>query len=86
MFAFAGQGQVYTRSTAIRDHWGVLQSTGDVLVSAGWKEARVPGPAKIEGQKLSGAGWSAELAPGYEAAPGRRRGDIIVRKRVAAPL
>jgi hypothetical protein len=81
VFSLGVAGNVYSQATSIRDKWGSLRATGDVLLSPDWKFARVPGPAKVDGRVLSGPGWSAELAQGYSAVPGQRPGDILIRKQ-----
>ena len=81
LFSLAEAGTVYSGSTTIRDAWGALKTTGDVLLSPDWKFARLPGPAKVEGRSISGPGWSAELADGYSAVTGTRAGDFVIRKR-----
>ncbi|MEO6225982.1 MAG: hypothetical protein ABIO80_09065 [Sphingomicrobium sp.] len=80
VFALGSAGNVYSQATNIRDHWGALTATGELLLSPDWKFARVPGPAKIEGRTITGPGWSAELAPGYAMVPGDRPGDFRIRK------
>lgn len=74
----AGQGSVY-RAATIRDSWGELKVTGDLLLSDDWSFARVAGPASREGDILSGPGWSILLKPGYELVAGEN-GSATVRK------
>ncbi|MEO7277660.1 MAG: hypothetical protein ABIW33_06525 [Sphingomicrobium sp.] len=80
VFALGDAGNVYSQATKIRDHWGALSATGELLLSPDWKFARAPGPARIDGRTVSGPGWSAELAPGYSMVPGDRPGDYRLRK------
>lgn len=80
LFALGDQGTVYRGATSIRDSWGELKATQNVLISTNWSFARVPGPATSDGQRISGPGWSASLAPGYELAAGNLPGKQVVRK------
>jgi hypothetical protein len=80
LFALGPAGTVYSGKTNVRDSWGSLTATGDVLLPSDWSYGRVPGPAKVEGQRISGPGWSADLSAGYSAVPAARPGDLIVRK------
>jgi hypothetical protein len=68
----------------IVDAWGVLTVT-----NGAWLErapaghlilARLPAPTDSS-RPLKGEGWSLELAPGWELAPGERAGDLVVRKK-----
>ena len=65
LFSLGAAGTVYSAATTVHDNWGILKATGDVLLSPQWAFARVPGPAVGSGNKLSGPGWTAQLAPGY---------------------
>jgi hypothetical protein len=67
------------------DAWGVLTVT-----NGAWLErtptghlllARLPAPSDLSTRPLKGDGWSLELAPGWELAPGERAGDLMVRKK-----
>lgn len=80
LFALDEEGTVYRGATSIRDSWGELKATENVLISPNWSFARVPGPATSDGQRISGPGWSAILAPGHELTAGNRPGEQVVRK------
>ena len=80
LFALGPAGTSYSRATTIRDNWGVLKVSGDVLVARDWSSARVPGPVHAAGQEISGRGWSATLGPGYRLSKGAREGDFLVAK------
>ncbi|MEO7634364.1 MAG: hypothetical protein ABIS38_01810 [Sphingomicrobium sp.] len=81
LFSLGDQGTVYGQATTVRDTWGVLKATGDILISSSWSYARVAGPAKIDGRIVSGPGWSAELTEAYAAVPGARAGDVVIKKK-----
>lgn len=80
LFALGDAGTAYSRATRIRDAWGIVTATGDLLISPNWSFARVAGPARAEGSRLSGPGWTAELAAGFKAVPGERPGDLVIKK------
>lgn len=80
LFSLGATGTVYSGNTNIRDNWGSLRATVEVLISPNWNYARLPGPAKIDGRTVSGPGWSAELAQDYSVVPGDRVGDLVIKK------
>jgi hypothetical protein len=81
LFSLGPTGTVYSEATRIRDNWGSLRAAGDVLLSADWSYARLPGPAKVNGRTVSGPGWSAELADRYTVVAGKRTGDFLIEKQ-----
>lgn len=80
LFSLGSEGTVYSREVKVSDGWGELQGSGDVLISPGWHFARVPGPATLSGNQLSGPGWTAIIRSGYRLAPGTRSGDSVLTK------
>jgi hypothetical protein len=44
-------------------------------------EVRVSVPADVNARPLTGDGWSLQLASGWEAGPGPRKGDYILKRR-----
>jgi hypothetical protein len=67
------------------DAWGVL-----TVSNGAWLErdatghlvrARVPAPADLSARPLKGDGWSLELKDGWEVVPGKRRGDVTIKKK-----
>lgn len=72
--SFAGHGSVY-QTVRIGDVWGRLDvKSGGALVDTRFKAISVPiASAPACGGRLSGAGWSAELKPGFavEASDGK---------------
>lgn len=59
-----GKGTVYPNITVI-DQWGVLRVTDGALMSPDWKKITVTNPTDMDGNKLSGKGWTLELNKGY---------------------
>lgn len=80
LFSLGSEGTVYSREFKVRDGWGELRGSGDVLISRSWDLARVPGPATVAGDRLSGPGWTATVRPGYSLVPGTRPGDAVLEK------
>jgi hypothetical protein len=80
LFSLGDAGTVYSRDTSVHGSWGVLRVSGDVLLAPDWSFARVAGPGEMNGQSLTGPGWSIELSPGYELVPGDRPGNFVVTK------
>lgn len=66
------------------DAWGVLTVTnGAWLERAATGElvrARVPAPTNLSARPLQGEGWSLELANGWDVSPGKRAGELTLRK------
>lgn len=70
-------GTVYG-TLRIVDRWGVLDvTTGGGLVRD-WAEAIVPAPTDANGTRVSGEGWTLELAAGWTMVPGARTGDFQI--------
>ncbi|MFT5474918.1 MAG: hypothetical protein ACI8Y8_000245 [Planctomycetota bacterium] len=59
----------------VSDAWGIANAPGGALVCADLR-MHLPAPFEVEGSKLSGTGWTLDLAPGWEIAPGPRDGDF----------
>lgn len=81
LFSLGEAGTVYSQAVSIRDVWGSLRATGDVLLSPDWTFARLPGPARIAGRTVTGPSWSAELAQGYLPVAGEKSGDLLIKKQ-----
>lgn len=58
------KGTVYPNINVI-DQWGVLHVTDGALMSPDWKKITVTNPTDMDGNKLSGKGWTLELNKGY---------------------
>lgn len=78
VFALAGEGSVYPALT-IRDAWGTLIVTGDALLASDWSNVRVGGPARRDGGRLAGPGWTLVLKPGW-ALDGLGREQRLVKR------
>lgn len=59
-----GKGTLYPNINVI-DQWGVLHVTDGALMSSDWKKITVTNPTDMNGNKLSGKGWTLELNKGY---------------------
>ena len=78
-----GIGTVY-ETARVTDEWGVLEvASGAVLIERtanGMVSGVVVPKPKIDGNKISGDGWTLTLSPGWVAAPGARDNQTAVRK------
>lgn len=79
LVSLGGDGAVYPTFRA-SDAWGKLVVTGGVLVTTNFSKATLAAPESTQGSHLSGPGWTLELAPGWQVAPGARPGDLILRR------
>lgn len=68
-----GAGTIYP-SFRVAGEWGSLAAE-QVLMATDGSTLTVPAPTAIEGAKLSGEGWTVDLAPGWAVAPGPREKD-----------
>jgi hypothetical protein len=73
-------GTVYPTMHVI-DDWGSITVDGGALMAGDWSQLAVAAPAGAEqGNRLHGTGWTLELAPGWQLAPGKRSGDRTVQR------
>lgn len=76
-------GTVYPHIRIV-DDWGILTvKKQGALLKADFSEASVTPPAKLDTQPFTGDDWTLELKPGWELAPGSRKGDFQLRKTSA---
>lgn len=75
--AFGDLGTVYPTLEA-SDTWGTLHVTGGAMLAPDWSAITVAAPSGSDSQRLSGDGWTLDLAPGWHAAPGARPGDLTL--------
>lgn len=80
LFALGEHGTVYSGASIVRDNWGRLEVSGDLLLSPAWDSARVAGSVQMSGQVVTGPGWRATLTEGYALRPGSRPGDMVIAK------
>jgi hypothetical protein len=62
-FDLEEHGTVYPGSSHVSDQWGVLESTGDILLSKNWSFIKLPGPFFINDQEIKGDSWQLLLNP-----------------------
>jgi hypothetical protein len=72
-------GTVYP-DMRIVDVWGILTVSGGALMNPTFSKVQVSAPASLSARPVEGDGWTLELNPGWDIAPGERRGDYIVKK------
>ena len=77
------QSSVFGGDVQVTDDWGVLKSTGGVLLvreKGKLLRAQVPAPKNPPGTSISGDGWTLELKSGWKLVPGPRARDWTVEK------
>ena len=90
LFAMGEEGTVYPEMD-MNDDWGHLVDTGGARFQD-WKRVFVPlGPAGAAGAqgapgteragRLSGPGWTLDLAEGWQVLPGARSGDLVLVRK-----
>ncbi|NEX92561.1 hypothetical protein [Caulobacter sp. 17J65-9] len=73
LFPLPPEGTVYP-TLRVADRWGVLQAEKGALIDDGWGSLTVAAPTAQTPDRISGPGWTLELAPGWridQAEPGR---------------
>lgn len=75
-------GTVYP-TLRVEAEWGVLTVTRAALVTADSKQVRVkaPGTTQAPARRVTGDGWSLELAPGWQLTPTTAPGHFTVTRR-----
>lgn len=64
LISLAEKGTVYP-TLNITDNWGVLSVTNGALLSSDWRKISISNPKNMDGNKLSGDGWTLILNEGY---------------------
>ena len=73
-------GTVYP-DIRIVDVWGVLTvSRGGALMSSDFSKITVAAPAKTDGRKIEGDGWTLEVKEGWSVTPAEREGSFLLRR------
>jgi hypothetical protein len=81
LFPMDEAGTVYP-TLRVSDLWGMLEvKGGGALLSSDWKTVTGPVPPGGIGPENATGDWQLHLKPGYELAPGPRKGDYTVAKR-----
>ncbi|MGN2254856.1 hypothetical protein ACFWZ4_15880 [Frateuria sp. GZRe12] len=71
-------GTVYPTMQVI-DDWGSIEVDGGALMDPDWTLLTVAAPASdTTSDTLRGQGWTMKLAPGWQLAPGERKGDRTI--------
>jgi hypothetical protein len=74
----SGAGTIYPSYRTSGD-WGSVEA-GQILVSSDHSNLTLPGPVKVDGAAVSGAGWTIQLGAGWTVRPGKREGDLEIVK------
>lgn len=73
-------GTVYP-TMHVSDDWGTIDVDDGALLAGDWSRLSVALPTgKLRGETLHGKGWTVRLAPGWQALPGKRAGDLTVQR------
>ena len=74
------KGTVYT-SIRVTDNWGILDVQNGGLLSPKWDRITVGSPTKIDGEKVSGDGWTLQLYEPYTIVEDYNTGNYRLSKR-----
>ncbi|WP_414846600.1 hypothetical protein [Chryseobacterium sp. IT-36CA2] len=74
------KGTVYP-TIRITDLWGILTVENGALMSPNWDRISITNPVKTENKKISGDGWTLELADGYTVEKDRATGNYRLAKK-----
>jgi hypothetical protein len=73
------KGSVYP-NLRVSDKWGTLTVTEGALISPRWDVVFVSFPGEFEDKKVSGQGWTLELADGYAVIHDQQSGNYLLTK------
>jgi hypothetical protein len=82
LLALEGHGTVYPAIQA-SDAWGSLEASEGALMTP--QNLRIPAPEDPQSRPLKGAGWSLEVAPGWNLVPDSRKGDYRLVQEATKP-
>ncbi len=82
LLALEGRGTVYPTIQAT-DAWGILEASEGALMTP--ESLCIPAPEDPQSRPLKGAGWSLDLAPGWNLVPDSRKGDYRLVQAAARP-
>ncbi|WP_250252967.1 hypothetical protein [Chryseobacterium sp. Marseille-Q3244] len=74
------KGTVYP-NIRVTDKWGILTVENGALMSSNWDKISISIPAKTEGRKISGDGWTLELTDGYGIKKNETDGNYVLVKK-----
>ncbi|HKW76692.1 MAG TPA: hypothetical protein VJN64_14270 [Terriglobales bacterium] len=78
------QSSVFGGDVQVTDDWGVLKSTGGVLIvreNGKLVRVQVPAPENPTVTSITGSGWALDLKPGWKLVSGPRAHDWTVQKQ-----
>lgn len=73
------KGTVYP-NIRVTDLWGILTVENGALMSPNWDKISISSPVKTENKKISGDGWTLELADGYNIVKDESNGNYKLIK------
>ncbi|WP_111599507.1 hypothetical protein [Chitinophaga skermanii] len=74
------KGTVYPNAR-ITDVWGILTVENGALMSPNWDKITVTQPTKMDGNKVTGDGWTLELTGGYQVTKDEATGHFKLIKQ-----
>lgn len=74
------KGTVYPK-IRVTDKWGILDVSNGSLMSPMWNNITVSAPVKIEGNKISGDGWTLELNEKYAIEKNTATGNYSLKQK-----
>jgi hypothetical protein len=74
------QGTVYTKIRIV-DNWGILDAQNGALLSPRWDKITVSNPTKIDGDNITGDGWTLQLDPSYTIVEDYNNGNYRLSRR-----
>ncbi|PWN68841.1 hypothetical protein C1631_012200 [Chryseobacterium phosphatilyticum] len=77
------KGTVYP-NIRVTDKWGILTVENGALMSPNWDKISISTPVRTEDKKISGDGWTLELADGYTIMKNETNGDFMLVKKEAS--
>ena len=73
-------GNVYSKIRIV-DNWGILTVENGALLSLKWDKITVSNPTKIDGENVSGNGWTLQLYEPYNVIEDSDTGNYLLSKR-----
>ncbi|NDK55749.1 hypothetical protein [Pontibacter fetidus] len=80
MMPLEDKGTVYP-TIRVTDNWGILTVENGALMSPDWKKISLTLPTELNGNKISGDGWTLELNESYTLTMNSSSGNYILSKK-----
>ncbi|WP_238555241.1 hypothetical protein [Chryseobacterium sp. P1-3] len=73
------KGTVYP-NMKLTDSWGILNVEKGALMSPDWDKVSITNPVRTEGKKITGEGWTLDLADGYTLEKDKANNYRLIKK------